>query len=325
MRRTAATRIILWSAVALVLVIVLMLGISGRRLSFADIGNIGIHTAFSYDNPDEYKQGGASIPVDSINKIDINWVSGAVNVSVYDGNEIRFSEESSRTLEDYQVMHYRVKNQKLTIQFCESRSGFRLNNMPGKTLTLLLPASMNLASLAIENVSSGIRVDALDMYIDQVDIENVSGSTQLYGLNTGSLDIEAVSGSLHVEGSVDAIDAEAVSGSQSYSLTQVPSHVDIESVSGSIRINLPKDSGFTVRMESVSGSLSSNFAELVNRRTAVYGDGKRVFDIETISGSVTVDHDPALDAASPKPSKEAAPVPSEKPAKESVPSSKRSY
>lgn len=326
-RKTAATRVILWTGVALVLMVILMVGISGRDFSFADIGSFGFTTSFAYDDPGEYTTapGTISIPQGKIDQLDINWLSGEVNVTVYNGSDIQIYEEASRELKDNEVLRYRNKGDKLTIQYCESRSGFGFNNMPSKKLYVNIPASLSLNSLDIENISSSIHVQASGMYIRTVDIESVSGSIDISNLTGRELNVENVSGSLHVDGAFDSIDAQSVSGSQYYRLAYVPKGVDIESISGSISFDLPKEGGFTVRLDSVSGSISSDLAEVVGRNSATHGDGKSVFDIETVSGSVNIHHDSSLDAVA---KKEVQPVVTPSPTPvggESIPSSQRSY
>ena len=56
-----------------------------------------------------------------INRIEIKWVSGTVNVVAYDGDDIVFDEESSRTLDEDNKMRYRIEDGKLSIQFFKSR------------------------------------------------------------------------------------------------------------------------------------------------------------------------------------------------------------
>ncbi|MDL2319221.1 hypothetical protein LJC74_09160, partial [Eubacteriales bacterium OttesenSCG-928-A19] len=124
------------------------------------------------------------------------------------------------------------------------------------------------------------------------------------------------------------ISSETVSGSQTYWLAPPLKELDVEAVSGSITVYLSKNTGFTAELDTLSGSISSDFAEMNGRRQARYGDGSAALRFESVSGSVSIMHDAALDAT-PKPAKESTPAPTATTAPttkgEPIPSSHRKY
>lgn len=346
-RKRAATRVWVWTLVTIVLFAALMAGISG--FSFAGISLTGLSGVFTYDDAAEYTAGGASVAAGGIREIDIHWVAGAVKVQVYGGDTIQFSETASRALETDEMLHYRIKNGKLILQYRKAGGlGQLLTNTPDKALELLLPSSLVLEELSIENVSSEVDIQGRQTRIRAVDIETVSGSVALSGVYGDLLDVESVSaslslsgdfaeaklenvsGSLLMEGSFELIKAEAVSGSQTYRLVTTPNSLRAESVSGSIQVYMAKDAGFRASLDTVSGSIQSDFATLNGRHDASFGDGKGSFQFETVSGNVTLAYD---DTLTPRATPTPAPVsPSPSPARtepaggtDAIPSSQRQF
>lgn len=362
-RKRAATRVWVWTLVLFILIGVLMLGLNG--FSFASLNITGFGTAFRYDDSGEYTPGSASVSTQSIRQIDIHWVAGEVRFIAYDGDTIQFSETAGRALDTDEQLHYRVKNDKLTLQYRASgRLAQLFSNTPAKTLEVLVPASMALDALKIENVSSIIAIEGGGMAIPSVDIETVSGSVSLAGLTGRSLDVESVSGAVKVAGDFDAVDlenvsgsitvaaqgntlelsstsgsmdvqgafqeisAEIVSGNQTYRLTRTPTAMRAESVSGGITLYLTKAYGFNASLDSLSGSLRSDFAMQSDKHHASFGDGKASLRFETVSGGVSLLYDASLEAAatptpSPKPS--ATPDPGNSFSTDPIPASQRKF
>lgn len=329
MKRNASIRIVVWTIVAMVLFAALMVGIGG--FSFPNLNFFSAGASYTYDNADQYSAGGATVAASGIREIDVSWVSGEVNVTVYDGTEIRFSESSNKTLDEDDQLQYRVRDGKLTIQYTKPRRGLQIfNNTPSKTLELQIPSSMTLKKLSIDNVSSTVYVDAGHLYIDEVDLESVSGSVTLSNLNTAKLDMESVSGDIQAGGLVDVLDVETVSGTQTYSLPWLPYEADMDSISGNVIVYTTRETGFTVKLESVSGNLTSDIATDQVKRQMTYGDGSSKIDVETVSGNVAVNYDASLESAlravqeeAPKDTGSA--VPSATPTKEPIPSSRRGF
>lgn len=325
---SATIRAIIWLAVAFVLVIALLLTLDSNALGLNL--NFGFST-YSYADSEEYTPASTGHVTlgDPIDKVAIHWVSGDIHVRFYDGETISISETAGRALEDHEKLYYRVKGGKLTIQYCEARRGLQFTNMPSKSLEVLLPASVFYDALDIENISSSLTVEGTAS-IRSLDIENVSGSITLSGLTASALDLQTVNGGLNASGTYNIIDVESVSGSLAFRLYALPAGVDVETVSGSVDLALPENTGFSAKLDSVSGSLKSNFAD-ATKRQLTYLSAKPLFSFETVSGSVQINRDTSLSSQAQKPEKESkatkAPEasPSPSPSSNSVPSAGRSF
>lgn len=294
MKQNALIRILVWTFVMVVLIAALAMGVGG--FSFASIGstiNTGFSTSFQYDDPSSYIAGDASVSASQIRQLDVSWVAGGVDIEVYDGTKITFTESASRQLESHEVLRYRVKGDKLTIQYCES-TRLSFNNMPEKRLTVRIPATIALQSLGIENVSSDITVDGGGLTINQVDIETVNGQVTVDNIIGKELQVETVNGTVTIHGAFSEVDAEGVNGRQTFALAGDLKRLDVESITGSIDVLLPESIGFTARLDTVTGSLASDYAQVSGRYEAKHGDGKATLDFETVGGSVTIHADNAL-------------------------------
>ncbi|MCL1963606.1 MAG: hypothetical protein FWF69_00905, partial [Firmicutes bacterium] len=143
---SAILRISIWGIVALILAAVLVIGLSGGNV-FQDLifGDFSIGNSFTFADAEEYTADGASLPVGaSMDAIEIDWVAGKVNLRFTDTARIVFTEQANRDLKEHERLQYRLKNGRLSIQYCAPyRSLF--SSMPSKTLEVEVPRAMRLA------------------------------------------------------------------------------------------------------------------------------------------------------------------------------------
>lgn len=324
MKKNAFARICIWSLVAMLMIAGLFAAINGSYAS-NDSRSMG-----AGDSRDSFiTQSEATISADesrNIREIYVYWVSGTVDVEFYDGGTIEFDETANRALQEKETMRYRVKGNRLSIEFSDSSKNLLSINTPQKHLTLRIPTSLSLDSLGFENVSSTMQIHGNGAYVSSVDIETVSGPVTMDGLSGHELDLEAVSASVDITGQFMQIDSESVSGSLRLALAQAPESVDAESVSGSITFVLPPQIGFTAELDTLSGSISSNYAEILSRTSARHGDGAVRFKLSTVSGSASFQQGESIVNTPAKP-ETVTPAPTEETADRSdpIPSSNRKF
>lgn len=305
MNKIALTRIIAWSAVVVVLTVILVMGLSGfpRQLNWFSWGlDFG---GYSYQNSNRYTAGGASLDASAVSAIDVGWLSGSVDIEAYSGDTVTFSETAGSALAEKDRLHYYLDGGTLRIRFrAPARWGF--NTRQRKHLSILVPEDLLLHGLDVESVSASVSIYGVDA--KEVGVETVSGSATLSSVRGNALDLETVSGGVLVELSeFKRLDAGSVSGAiraegdfrsvflstVSGSLKVAPGAwvetIDAESVSGAVTVTLPADiPGFTADVESVSGGFTCDFAAKIFKNGAIYGDGSATLDFETVSGGVTI-------------------------------------
>lgn len=260
---------------------------------------------FLYDNAESYTMGGASL-TDTVEKVEVEWLSGSVLVTTHPGDTVEFEESANRRLNDDNTLYYRLEGTTLHIKFC--RSGKWDFSGLAKDLTLRLPESLTLTELEVDSVSAEVAADAVSAaelklntvsgailvtdceVTEKAQLGSVSGEIgaglqgSLKKLNAGS-----VSGSVSVSaGEIDSLETETTSGSISVSVGTAPRELEVDTVSGSVKLYLPEDAGFTLRFSTVSGSFVSDLPCKADGKRYVCGSGAGDYSVETTSGSLRI-------------------------------------
>ena len=325
MKAAGIIRIIVGLVIAALLTVILVVLLTGNNI----LSRMGTEGSWinRFVNGVTYYSGGvdedsgavvvsekATVPASDIKKIKIDWVAGSVNVRVGTSDEIVFSESSYRTLTDRQKMRYTVSDSgTLQIHFCENLENifdwFNLDaNMPAKTLTMEVPASLigMLAEVEVETVSANIdlsgvygsktdlstvsgSINCTDVTAEDLELSSTSGSIVCDNCTANMLDIGNVSGSVNAAGEFTRVDVESVSGTINLSFANVPDRLDADGVSGNVTVALPEGANFTAKLDTVSGSLSCAFPGTLGSDLVVVGDGTANYRFNTVSGSVKIE------------------------------------
>lgn len=273
-RKSALRRMIVWTIIALVLCAALIYGLDGgsflRETRFFDRTQVSGAAGASSDGK-SYSAGEYSVAGQTIRNVEVDWISGLVEIVYHDGDAVTFSEAARRDLKDNETLRYKVNGNTLKIDFCESNRGLStlFGSLSSKTLTLYLPESARIETLDIESVSGDIDID-----------------TRAHRIS--SLDLDIVSGSIVARGQYDEIDIDGVSGNIHLYLLTTPESLNVDQVSGNTDVYLTKDRGFTAQLDTISGSLTSDFAQSDSRRKLRFGDEESEFQFDSVSGTVRI-------------------------------------
>lgn len=287
MKRNAIARIIIWSLVAVLLTSLLVVGISSSPSSFFSgdwsLGAMGV----TYKNSALYNVGGGTV-TDEFQSIEVNWTNGKINIEAYDGEDTVISETEVEEKEN--KLRWRVEDGVLKIQQMAAGMRFGLKKTPKKTLTVKIPSSAaeKLKSVNTDSVSAEVNIIGVAAS-DKIEIDTVSGGADLKNIRTEKLDIDTVSGSIKAAGEFTELESDSVSGDVTVSSATPLKKLDCDSTSGNIRLTIPKNSGFTLKADTVSGDISCGLptvSESKNRR--VCGDGSADFETDTVSGDLII-------------------------------------
>ena len=286
MKRNAIARIIIWSLVAVLLTSLLVVGISSSPSFFTgdwSLGGIGV----TYKNSALYNVGGGTV-TDEFHSIKVNWTNGKINIESYDGEDTVISE--TEVAEKENKLRWRVEDGVLKIQQMAAGMRFGLKKTPKKTLTVKIPSSAaeKLKSVNTDSVSAEVNIIGVAAS-DKIEIDTVSGGADLKNIRTEKLDIDTVSGSIKAAGEFTELESDSVSGDVTVSSATPLKKLDCDSTSGNIRLTIPKNSGFTLKADTVSGDISCGLptvSESKNRR--VCGDGSADFETDTVSGDLII-------------------------------------
>jgi len=307
MKASAIIRICVWSMVALILCAILIIGLTFHGIDFNPFsirwGN------YTFDDANTYSVGGTTLNDGTIHSIDVEWLAGSVRISATKEDEIIIRETVTSDSRD--ALRWRVRDGELQIRYCKPRF-FGRNEPQKKNLEILLPSSMlpengGLQRIKIENVSSLIDIGNLgvtDLEIENVsgdidigndvigsmDLETVSGGVNISLTRIGDLELSTVSGNINMEGEVRYIDLSGVSARLFVNSSTCPDKLSVETVSGTVHLSIPADSGFHLSMDSISGSFHAPDFSVSARGDGEYicGDGYADFDIESVSGSINI-------------------------------------
>ena len=287
MKRNAIARIIIWSLVAVLLTSLLVVGISSSPSSFFtgdwSLGAMGV----TYKNSALYNVGGGTV-TDEFQSIKVNWTNGKINIEAYDGEDTVISE--TEVAEKENKLRWRVEDDVLKIQQMAAGMRFGLKQTPKKTLTVKIPSNVaeGLKAVTSDSVSAEVTITGISAS-DKIEIDTVSGGANLKNIKTEKLDIDTVSGSIKAAGEFTELESDSVSGDVTVSSATPLKKLDCDSTSGNIRLTIPKNSGFTLKADTVSGDISCGLptvSESKNRR--VCGDGSADFETDTVSGDLII-------------------------------------
>lgn len=284
MKTSAVIRIVIWSLVALILTgvlvsVVVFKGVLGGSGDFS-IGLTG--NVYSGD----YNIGGGSV-TEPINAVEVDWVSGKIEISVYDGETTEISENEISD-EDYKL-RYKVENGRLTVHSEKSGFSFGIISRPKKELTIKIPRAYaeNLKTLKINSTSAEINLNGLTV-LESTETDTVSGRVTAENLNTASLECDTVSGDVKASGAIEAFDLSSTSGAAEITTTVPLKKLETDTVSGDVTLTLPESSGFTLEFDTVSGDLNCELPMTNKNGKHICNDGSAEFEADSTSGDFTI-------------------------------------
>lgn len=286
MKNNAILRIVIWSLVILILVSILLTVLAFRGF-----------TSIKRTNITESDSGAAllpaglqlNIPGNEVRDLKIQWVSGSIIIEPADVDEIQISE--SAPSDPKYTMVCKHSGDRLTVSFCEDARldfhfGISINDIVSKNLTILVPKDWQCDELQIEAASATL--DVKNLTIRNVNFDGASGTCNFTDCTVDTLDLDTASGDVTFTGSLDVLDCDAASASVYATLNNVPSKIDMDSMSGDLDITLPADAGFTLSMDAMSSDFVSDFETTIRNGNYVSGDGACRIDVDAMSGDVSL-------------------------------------
>ena len=284
MKTNAIVRILLYSLAILILSSIL-LGVICYKTLISD------NEAY-YSGHEELEAAVESMQMDfagqQVRNIEIEWVAGSITIHKgKDIDNIHVEEYSSgKTIHR---MLCRVSGQTLKIQFSEDsikRFGPLSNERISKNLVITVPENWKCNAIEIDAAAS--EVDIHDLIITELDFDCASGTLLLDNCNIKELDIDTASGDVEFTGHLEELSFDAASAKFYGEFLHTPDHLVLNTLSGNLEIILPEDSGFTLDLDTMSGSLDSDFTYGKHEDTYICGDGTCSITVSAMSGDVQI-------------------------------------
>ena len=241
-------------------------------------------TAKTLSVSDAVKSDSQSFDASQVQSLEIDWVDGSVSIRQDDGSTLRYTVSGS----DADRTAYSLKDGKLSISAMES-SVFNLGGRRGADLTVLVPKGWTAEEISVEAVSAPIQIENLQG--KELDVGTVSGVVELKDIQADELSLSSISAKITCSGAAREISLETTSGNCSLELVERPEKIDLDSVSGDLELFLPKNTGFALRLDTVSGKFRTDFEHNTPQSgTYISGDGSCAIRADTVSGNVDIRH-----------------------------------
>ena len=226
-----------------------------------------------------------------ITALDIDWISGEVEILVTSGNAVSLMERMDRGTSPAYAMVVSEQDGVLKVRYVEDEF-LTLPNLPAKKLVVHLPREMaeNLTEVRLNSVSADFDVDPLTVR-EKFEFSSVSGDLETDFITAEGVDAEmsTVSGKIELDGSFRQVNGESTSGELDLKLRTCPEKVSLVTVSGKVDVELPRDAGFTLNYDTVSGDLECDFAAKRSGEKLICGDGGCEISVSTTSGDLKIE------------------------------------
>ena len=278
----------------------------------------------SYADSGLYTSGEREIS-DEIDTLDIQWTSGKVVISQYDGDTVSFKESCAVSLSEKKQVHSMVDRNGLHIRF--TKSGERLKGKEKeKKLEVMIPKDMKLNEVELNGASCDYLLDGItsshiattsasgecslnDCSADTVALTGISGSITVNLNNKAeSIETNTTSGDIRINAdtvkdvtvntasgdvgmtlrSADSVSVHTVSGELDVAMEKEADEMRLESTSGEVTLSVPEKSDFTAALHSVSGELDSELSLTKDGSKYICGSGKNSVIISTTSGDIKI-------------------------------------
>lgn len=277
------------------------------------------------EEPMPYSCGDGPAPVE---KLDIEWVNGPVEIIPWEGAYVNVTEYSQRPLDEGQRLELIVTDGgTMRIRWTLDK-GFWKGLRLSKYLLVQVPAGQSLEKVKVSNVSGGIKAEKLtgekwdlstttgpieatglrgesckltsisgalrieDVQAEELRLSTTSGRIEAPGFGAEHAKLSTVSGAVEAYGNGESLELKSVSGSLTLQTAQPPESVRLETISGRVTLTLPPNNGFTAKYESMSGAFSTGFpvsGKMEGKSgKAVYGDGSMKISLNTMSGKMEI-------------------------------------
>ena len=220
-----------------------------------------------------------------IRDIEIDWMSG--NIRMVPANVSSIAVSESNVSGNKYAMLCRQDGTTLKIEFCGNTTFMDLKNLKlSKDLTILVPMDWNGRAVKVDAASA--KLYAQDLTIREMEVDTASGACQFDNCTVDTLDIDTASGDVRFTGRLNRLDCDSASAGVYAELDNVPSEIDMDTASGSVELVLPKDAGFAVNMDTMSGKFDSDFPYSSKNGVYLSGDGACRIDMSSMSGKVSI-------------------------------------
>lgn len=235
------------------------------------------------------------LKADTIKSIDVNTVSSDVKFFSEDRDDIKVHFEgaiaSSNKIAMPELIAKNINNT-LLIEV-KHKSIINIGSF-SSTIKVYVYIPKNYSKdIDVKTVSGDIDLGYINN-IENANIKSVSGDIKAEALYSKKTKLKNTSGDMKVEDFKGELNSDTVSGDLYINVNKLEDDINIKSISGSAKIDLPNDSNFYFKSKSVSGDIDCEFPISIEGNISdktingKVGSGKNKIDITTVSGDIDI-------------------------------------
>ena len=227
--------------------------------------------------------------IDQLKEIYIHSVSSDVSVFSTDEEDIKINFYGRTALKSEKALPKLITNlegSKLKIEIEYPKVLFYNANV---VLDVYIPQDYR-ESIIIDTVSADVDISNLD--INNFQCETVSGDLRIESLGSDNLTFNTASGDVDIVDFSGNLKADSVSGDIDVGYRVFDNNVDIKTISGKVKIDLPQYAEFYLKTNTVSGEVVAKFPITIisfnkmNQLEGTVGTGDNRIIVDTVSGSI---------------------------------------
>lgn len=225
-------------------------GASRRSSLFSGWSGLSLLTYDDKSYTKDFFSGSGTVSADSVQELNLDWVSGSVKIQKSDDGQIHIREKVGQSLDSDKELQYQVKNGVLTILYCKPGRYTNHVLMQGKELLLLLPDK--LLDVEVDLTSADMVIDSFEW--SSFSFDSSSGSLKAPRLHADTIEADFTSGSCEIGGKAKSINISSSSGR--VELNEITTDfLECDTTSGDCNVS---GRAKTVVLSSSSGSIMAN-------------------------------------------------------------------
>ena len=276
-------KIVIWlfviAVASLTIATIAFFSTENYMVSFRDRNN------FEGNSIDEVK----TFSIDQLKEIYIHSVSSDVSVFSTDEEDIKIHFYGRSALKSEKALPKLITNlegSKLKIEIEYPKVVFYNANV---VLDVYIPQDYR-ENIIIDTVSADVDISNLD--INNFQCKTVSGDLRIESLGSDNLALNTTSGYVNIIDFSGNLKADSVSGDINVGYRVFDNNVDIKTISGKVKIDLPQNAEFYLKTNTVSGEVVAKFPITIisfnkmNQLEGTVGTGDNRIIVDTVSGSI---------------------------------------
>jgi len=283
-------KMVIWlvviAVVSLTIATIAFFSTENYMMSFRDRNN------FEGNSIDEVKAFG----IDQLKEIYIHSVSSDVSVFSTDEEDIKIHFYGRSALKSEKALPKLITNlegSKLKIEIKYPKVVFYYPKVvfynANLVLDVYIPQDYR-ENIIIDTVSADVDISNLD--INNFQCKTVSGDLRIGSLGSDNLTLKTTSGNINLLDILGNLKVDSVSGNVNVGYKIFTQDIDIKTISGKVKIDLPQNAEFYLKTNTVSGEVVAKFPITIisfnkmNQLEGTVGTGDNRIIVDTVSGNI---------------------------------------